>query len=193
MTRVKARKDALGQSGGAAPYKPLPPERLYLTEGEWRERLQHAALARLTSFAAPEQSDVIEVGAHACHNFTAERATPGANVFEAVTKHVQALQSAGKRAAIALWSDGSRERMAHVLAEHGLHNLAPVASWPQALALPRQRRAVKACPPLGFGEIEPVRRQRLVWGAAIVAIERCASRFKIVRDLRKPLVRGFFG
>src|SRR5690348_11226549 len=27
--------------------------------------------------------------------------------------------------------------MGHVLAEHGLHNLAPVASWPQALALPR--------------------------------------------------------
>jgi transcription-repair coupling factor (superfamily II helicase) len=138
----QARKDALDQSGGGAPYKPLPPERLYLPEAEWRERLQHAALARLTSFAAPEQSDVIEVGAHAGHNFTAERAAPGANVFEAVTKHVNAVQSAGKRAIIALWSDGSRERMAHVLAEHGLQNLADIASWPAALALPRQQVAL---------------------------------------------------
>ena len=67
---------------------------------------------------------------------------PGANVFEAVTKHVNALQAAGKRALIALWSEGSRERMSHVLAEHGLANLTPVASWPQALALPRHEIAL---------------------------------------------------
>ena len=139
MKRARKRSH---HSGGGAIYKPLPPERLYLAEAEWRERLEKSALARLTSFAAPEQANVIEVGAHPGHNFTAERATPGANVFEAVTKHVHALQSAGKRAIVALWSDGSRERMAHVLAEHGLLNLAPVASWPQALALPRPQVAL---------------------------------------------------
>ena len=32
--------------------------------------------------------------------------------------------------------------MEHVLAEHGLPNLAPVASWPQALALPRPQVAL---------------------------------------------------
>ena len=58
-------------------------------------------------------------------------------MFEAVTRHVNALQAAGKRAVIALWSEGSRERMAHVLAEHGLLNLTPVAAWPAALGLPR--------------------------------------------------------
>ena len=63
-------------------------------------------------------------------------------MFEAVRKHVEALQAAGKRVVIALWSEGSRERMAHVLAEHGLFNLAPVASWPQALALPRPQVAL---------------------------------------------------
>ena len=138
----EARKEALDQSGAGAPYKPLPPDRLYLAEAEWRERLENSALARLTPFTAPEEANVIEVGAHAGHNFSAERATPGTNVFEAVTKHVNALQAAGKRALIALWSEGSRERMAHVLAEHGLANLTPVASWPQALALPRHEIAL---------------------------------------------------
>ena len=37
-----------------APYKPLPPERLYLAEAEWHERLDRAALARLSPFAAPD-------------------------------------------------------------------------------------------------------------------------------------------
>ena len=91
----------------------------------------------LTPFAVPEARDVIDVGARAGHNFAAERAAPGANVFEAVTQHVLALQASGKRVAVALWSEGARERMSHVLADHRLHNLTPVGSWPQALALPK--------------------------------------------------------
>src|SRR5262249_53070764 len=146
----QARRDALGKDGGGAPYKPLPPDRLYLAESEWRARLDVTALAKLTPFAALEQAGepggvqseqsteaVIVIGANAGRNFTGERAPPGANVFEAVVKHVGALQSSGKRPLIALWSEGSRERMSHVLTEHGLHNLAPVASWPAALSLPR--------------------------------------------------------
>src|SRR5262252_1052724 len=147
----QARKDVLGKDGGGAPYKPLPPDRLYLAESQWRERLDASSLVKLTPFAALEAGDTqtqraaentIAIGAHAGRNFAAERATPGANVFEAVVQHVGALQSAGKRPLIALWSDGSRERMGHVLTEHGLHNLAPVASWPQALALPHPQVAL---------------------------------------------------
>jgi transcription-repair coupling factor (superfamily II helicase) len=139
----EARRSALDRDGGGAPYKPLPPDGLYLAEAEWRTRLDDAALARLSPFAAQDNaSATIDIAARTGHNFTAERSEPGTNVFEALTKHVQALQAAGKRAAIALWSDGSRERMAHVLNEHGLHNLAPVASWPQALGLPRPQVAL---------------------------------------------------
>jgi transcription-repair coupling factor (superfamily II helicase) len=80
----QARKEALGKDGGGAPYKPLPPDRLYLAEGEWRERLDASPLAKLTPFAAPEQADqpsgaqqsadnVITIGAHTGRNFTAYR------------------------------------------------------------------------------------------------------------------------
>ncbi|MGB7098862.1 MAG: DEAD/DEAH box helicase, partial [Xanthobacteraceae bacterium] len=139
----QARKDAIDQPGGGAPYKPLPPDRLYLAEAEWRERLDNAALARVSPFDAPDgTADVIEIGTHAGHNFVAERSEPNANVFDALRKHVETLQAAGKRVVIAMWSDGSRERMAHVLAEHRLLNLALVASWPQALALSRHQVAL---------------------------------------------------
>src|SRR5580692_12870970 len=50
----QARKDAIDQSGGGAPYKPLPPDRLYLAENEWRGRLAKSALARLTQFSSPD-------------------------------------------------------------------------------------------------------------------------------------------
>ena len=120
------------------PYKPLPPDRLYLPEDEWTERLRTASLARLTPFAVPDGAGAsVDAGTRQGHNFAAERADNAAGVFDAVTKHVQALQAAGKRVVVALWSEGARERMKHVLAEHGLANLAHVGSWPEALALPK--------------------------------------------------------
>ncbi len=130
-----ARREALKQ-GVTPSYKPLPTERLYLGEDEWKNRLGTSALVRLTPFAVPE-TNAIDVGARQGRNFAAERAEPGANVFEAVSAHASALQTAGKRVAIALWSEGARERMGHVLVDHKLHNLTPVANWPQALSLPK--------------------------------------------------------
>jgi transcription-repair coupling factor (superfamily II helicase) len=139
----EARVTALTQRGSGPSYRPLPPDRLYLGEAEWGERLNAVELARLTPFAVPEaQGPIVDVAARRGHNFTAERAEPGKNVFEAVTRHVQALQAAGKRVVIALWSEGARERMSHMLADHGLANLSPVAAWPQVLALPKPQVAL---------------------------------------------------
>jgi len=137
----EARREALKDNTGP-PYRPLPPERLYLTDEEWHGRLEAAALARVTQFAVPEAANVIEIGARAGRNFAAERAEPNANVFEAVSKHIAALQAGGKRVAVALWSEGARERMSHVLADHNVGNLTNVGSWPQTLALPRSSTAL---------------------------------------------------
>src|SRR6266849_443420 len=137
----EARQQA--ERGAVPPYKPLPPDRLYLGEAEWRERLDAAALARLTPFAVPDaQGPVIDIGTRQGRNFAGERAEPGRNVFEAVTEHVAALRRSRKRVVIALWSEGARERMSHVLADHALADLSPAASWREALALPEPRVAL---------------------------------------------------
>src|SRR5262249_5865480 len=81
-------------------------------------------------------------GAKQGRSFAAERNEPGRNVFEAMTEHVLALQKAHKRVIVALWSEGSRDRMQHVLTDHALANLTPVASWPQALNLPKHQVAL---------------------------------------------------
>jgi transcription-repair coupling factor (superfamily II helicase) len=98
----------------------------------------------MTPFDIPEGQgqQVIDAGTRQGRNFAAERAEPGGNVFEAVTRHVQALQAARKHVVIALWSEGARERMSHVLADHALTNLAPVRSWQDALALPPHQVAL---------------------------------------------------
>jgi transcription-repair coupling factor (superfamily II helicase) len=131
----EARRQPL--DGGGAPYKPLPPARLYLTEEEWSGRLAAAAQARLAPFAAPDGADTIDVGTKPGRSFAAERVQPDVNVFDAVKQHIERLQVGGKRVIIALWSDGARDRMSHVLGDHGILNLRNVASWAEALGRPR--------------------------------------------------------
>ena len=136
----EARKQVTGESGPI--YKPLPPDRLYLNEAEWQARLEASTLARFTPFAVPEAPAVIDVAARTSRSFAAERTEQNANVFDAVVKHVQGLQTGGRRVVVALWSEGARERMSHVLADHGLANLSSVASWPEAMALPKPQVAL---------------------------------------------------
>jgi transcription-repair coupling factor (superfamily II helicase) len=145
LTQIADYYDARKQTREDAgpPYHPLPPDCLYLAPDEWRGRLEDRAIARLTPFSVPDApGNTIDIGARQGRNFAAERAEPNANLYDAVTAHVLALQGAGKRVAIALWSEGARERMRHVLADHGLMNLALVEAWPDALARPKAEVAL---------------------------------------------------
>ncbi|TMJ22313.1 MAG: transcription-repair coupling factor, partial [Alphaproteobacteria bacterium] len=134
----EARREALEHPTGGAVYKPLPPDRLYLTEQEWTERLGEVALARLTPFAVPDDSaGVVDAGARQGRNFTPERADGNINVFEALVAHVRALQAQRKKVVVALWSEGSRDRMASMLRDHKLSNVISVNTWRTVQATPR--------------------------------------------------------
>jgi transcription-repair coupling factor (superfamily II helicase) len=134
----EARREALEHPGGGAIYKPLPPDRLYLAEDEWSKRLDQAALARLTPFAVPDGSaGTVDAGARQGRNFAPERADTKINVFESVVAHVLALQALRKKVVIALWSEGSRDRMRSMLGDHKLSHLTSVNSWRTVQATPR--------------------------------------------------------
>jgi transcription-repair coupling factor (superfamily II helicase) len=124
---------------GVAPYRPLPPDALYLKPEEWAGRIAALPLARVTPFAIPESPEriVVDCEARRGRNFIAERAEEGTNVFDAAVKHVRALQGAGKRVLVGVWSEGSRERLCHVLGDHGLTQTKTVNRFADALALPK--------------------------------------------------------
>jgi transcription-repair coupling factor (superfamily II helicase) len=133
----EARREAMEHPGGGAIYKPLPPDRLYLTEDEWAKRLDEGALARFTPFAVPEGTNVFDAGARQGRNFAPERNDSNVNVFEAVVAHIHALQSQRKKVVVALWSEGSRDRMRSMLSDHKLVNLTSVNAWRTVQATPR--------------------------------------------------------
>src|SRR6202012_4414425 len=102
------------------------------------QRLAKNALTRLPPVALPEDSTgVVDAGARQGRSFAPERNDNAVNVFEAVVGHVQALQSVRKKVVIALWSEGSRDRMQSMLRDHKLLNLTSINLWRTVQATPR--------------------------------------------------------
>ncbi|MGO4174685.1 transcription-repair coupling factor [Bosea sp. TAF32] len=133
-----ARKAALDQGGaGGIPYKPLPPDALYLSPADWRGIVDASGVATLTPFQLPDSEGklILDLGGKQGRSFAAERAGDSGSVFEAAVAHVRALEADGKRVILAGWSEGSRERLAHVLEDHGLKSVQMTGSLRAAFDL----------------------------------------------------------
>jgi len=117
---------------GEPPYRPLAPDRLYLTRGEWEELLAPRGVAAFSPFAAPEHAEhTIDAGGRGGRDFADVRAQPDANVFDAVRDAIAAEAGEGRRIAVACYSEGSRERIAGLLHDHGIGETVSCESWHQ--------------------------------------------------------------
>ena len=65
-------------------------------------------------------------------SFAAERQAQDVNLFEAVVKLFRAERKKARKTIIACWSEGSRDRMAQVLADHGLAHPRLAENWRDA-------------------------------------------------------------
>ena len=128
---------------GGLRYRPVPPERLFLDRAEWDKRLAERPVAGFTPFAAPESvAHVIDAGGRLGRDFADVRARPDVNVFDAVREMIETHRTAGRRLLVAAYTAGSRERLATVMGDHRIGDLAPVDGWTAAEALPFHRAAL---------------------------------------------------
>lgn len=138
----QARAEALEQSAfGAAPYKPVPQNELFLTDKEWINHLKKHCVRSFSPFEAPETAglDILSFAGKRGRTFAAERTSDTVNVFSAVVAHIREVQNRGKRVLIACWSNGARERLTTLLQENGLESGKQVANWQDAQKLgPKQ-------------------------------------------------------
>ncbi|MGN6102368.1 MAG: transcription-repair coupling factor, partial [Devosia sp.] len=126
--REQARTATNAATAGA-PYNPIPPDLLYVTEGS-PYALAGGPVTQLSPFVTPDPGARIE-DAHGrvAHNFAAERQATDINLFEAVVRLLEEERKAGRRTVIACWSEGSRDRMAQVLKDHGLAHPRMAENW----------------------------------------------------------------
>src|SRR5690606_12775286 len=92
----------------------------------------------LSPFDLPDSPGrkVIHAGVSAGRNFAEERADPKVNVFEHAARHIAELRTNG-RVVVAGWTEGSIDRLAQILGEHGLANLKRIHSLQQLTDLPK--------------------------------------------------------
>jgi transcription-repair coupling factor (superfamily II helicase) len=130
--------DGAGSGSFAAPlYKPLKPSALYIMDAEWTIILSARPTRALTPLSAPENETTVDLKGRLGRKFSAERSQEGVNVFEALHKHIETLQAQGKQVVIAGWTTGSRERIRHVLEEHGITRTMMADDWTSAEQAPK--------------------------------------------------------
>ncbi len=113
-------------------YHPVPPPKLYLEKDEWDRLLAVRPGFALSPFAAPQGAGkAVDLGGRAGRDFGDVRARPGANVYEALRDYVADEMNAGRRVAVAAWTAGSRDRLTHLLTDHGM-KVEAVDSWAEA-------------------------------------------------------------
>ncbi|HEU4957302.1 MAG TPA: transcription-repair coupling factor [Sphingomicrobium sp.] len=116
-------------------YRPLAPSTLYLGDKEWRSAVKERPIHAATPFPQPESDKVIDFGVEGPRDFAAERAQ-NVNVYEAVAHHVAKLRKQQKKAVLASYTVGARERLAGLLEDHGLKSVTLADSWQAALGAP---------------------------------------------------------
>lgn len=151
--RRAAMKSGLAESG--SPYKPLPPEKLYFTSGEWLKRLKERPLGLLTPFAAAgtKGAAVHDLGARPGRDFAPERGQASASaertsvtIYTAVSGHLAKQVASGKRILFTAFSVGSRDRLQIVLKDHGIAPVAQVEQFGDIEQLGRALPAIAVLP-----------------------------------------------
>ncbi len=144
-----ARADALERKAfGAPPYHPVPADDMFLTDTDWSDALSSRQVIALDNFERPDGGDtnIVSFGGRQGRNFSAERQTEDANVFDAVVAHAKSQIAKHKLVIVACWSVGARERLATLLNEHGLADTVRVENFAEAAAASPNATSVAVLP-----------------------------------------------
>ncbi|MGM0585403.1 MAG: transcription-repair coupling factor, partial [Pseudomonadota bacterium] len=131
----EARRSALAErpAMGAPVYKPLPPERLYLSGEDWGAALSGRPVRRFSPLPQPPGPGCVDMGGRLGRSFAPERQQEGANVFDALAEHLRALLGADKTVIFATYSEGARDRVKTLLEDHEAPGARMIDRFAQAM------------------------------------------------------------
>ena len=114
-------------------YKPVPADRIFLQPAEWADLLRQREAMTFSPFAAPEGATPLKPGdtptGKAGRIFADVRATESIPVAEAVCEHIAAIRRSGRPVVLVANSNGSGDRLAHLLNEAGGFSAKKIDRW----------------------------------------------------------------
>ena len=130
---MQARRELIGEyftarqtisdADSGVPYRPVNPDTMFVDADTFAAALKGRSVSDLSPF----ETGGIDLGATVARDYADVRIDPNANVYEAVAKDIRSFASARKRIVVACFSEGSQERLRHLLAEHGAPELRTAA------------------------------------------------------------------
>lgn len=133
----QARVEGLeAQKFGAAPYKPVSPNEMFVSGAEWVRALDTRGVFRISTFAGPAARHAEDLGGRPGKSFSVERQSETGDLFGAVIGHIRGGFSSNRRVLLACWTAGSRERILGLLRDRGFDDIRSVDTFHDALALP---------------------------------------------------------
>ena len=129
-----AGSSKLADMSGGGRYWPLPPDRLYLSDGEWDGMLAGRSTAAFSPFAAEDQAGTVDAGGRQIAGFADARQDPNRELFDEVARALQ-LRLGGSSVAVAATSVGAADRLTQLLDEQDIAT-RPVATHGELGSLP---------------------------------------------------------
>jgi transcription-repair coupling factor (superfamily II helicase) len=125
----EARQAAMRERGWMdTVYKPAPPGLLYLDEAGWTAAVGERRVLQFSPHRLPTGLGVIDAGGRIGRDFAPERQNEKLSLFGGLAAHVKARLAEGP-VVIASYSEGSRERMEHLLEDEGTGETIPVTDF----------------------------------------------------------------
>ena len=146
--RIRTQTSDLGS------YRPLAPDALYLPADVWDAHVSARPMHATSAFHAPDSDTTLDFGIDGPRDFAPERGR-NENIYEVFGDYAAALSKAKQGLILACYTNGSRERLKGLLADHKLHNTAFADTWQEAQGLASTGKTALAVVPLDHGFITP--------------------------------------
>lgn len=151
--QFSSRQEALTHKGllTGAPYRPLPPDLLYLSEQAFEAAIKSHDLRQLDSLIPAETPtayrDMWSMNARLGRDFGAERSQRDGGLLNAVVGHIRDQENQGRTVILAAHTEGSADRLKLLLSDNGIGEIRKVDKWsdvlkadvPGVLVLPIER------------------------------------------------------
>ena len=147
-----ARSEAVNMRRGKSDdeaYRPLNPEMLYLTEDEFKQKLQNKKAAEFSALAAAASDDVVDMQTVPGRDFAHSKNVSAAAVYTELNDYLN--ENARRKRIVCCYAEGSRERLFNLMNEHGIKNVVLAGDWAQASQLATTKKIALVLADLAHG------------------------------------------